>query len=428
MADESERESGQIDGLLGLAPSTLRVRSGIVVSRVMEMGLFAILVVTALTTAASCAYLGLATLLSGRMKTERRSSRTLRFDVFVPAHDEALVIARCVASLRQLHWPADRFRVIVVADNCSDSTAAIACAAGAEVLERKDPSRRGKGYALQLACETSRLEGWADAVAIVDADSEVSANLLEAFASRLEAGAHAVQAHYGVLNPCTSWRTRLMSIAQAAFHTLRSRARERLHLSCGIRGNGWCVTRELLGRVPYRAFSLAEDVEYGIAIGLAGYRVYYAEEALVLGEMAATARVARRQRQRWESGRFALLRSHALELLRAALSRRSAVCLDLALDLLVAPLSQIGLMVVGLILVGGLGAWRWQQFSPFLWLGMTCAGVLLLYVLRGWQLSGTGARGLADLCRAPAFVGWKVLVVLSRQRPRDWVRTERERM
>jgi cellulose synthase/poly-beta-1,6-N-acetylglucosamine synthase-like glycosyltransferase len=398
------------------------------VSRVLEMGLLGILGVTALTTGLCCAYLALVTLLSARLETERRSRRMVRFNVFVPAHDEAAVIARCLASLRKLDWPADRFRVIIVADNCGDSTAAIARAAGAEVLERKDPSRRGKGYALHLAFETSQLQQWADAVAVVDADSEVSASLLEAFASRIEGGAHAVQAHYGVLNPGTSWRTRLMAIAQAAFHTIRSRARERLHLSCGIRGNGWCVTRELLGRVPYRAFSLAEDVEYGIAIGLAGYRVYYAEEGVVLGEVAATARVARRQRQRWESGRFALLRSHAFELLRAALIRRSAVCLDLAIDLLVAPLSQIVLMVVGLILVAGPASARWQEFGPFLWLGMACASVVLLYVLRGWQLSGTGARGLADLCRAPVFVVWKVLVTLGRRRPRDWVRTEREQM
>jgi len=35
-----------------------------------------------------------------------------------------------------------------------------------------------------------------------------------------------------------SWRTRLITIAKAAFHIVRSRARERLKLSCGIRGNG----------------------------------------------------------------------------------------------------------------------------------------------------------------------------------------------
>ena len=74
----------------------------------------------------------------------------------------------------------------------------------------------------------------------------------------------------GVLNPQDSWRTRLMAIALASFHRVRSRARERLRLSCGIRGNGWCITHRLLREVPYRAYSLAEDIEYGIDLGLAG--------------------------------------------------------------------------------------------------------------------------------------------------------------
>ena len=39
-------------------------------------------------------------------------------------------------------------RLLVVADNCSDDTAAVARAAGAEVTERSDVERRGKGYAL----------------------------------------------------------------------------------------------------------------------------------------------------------------------------------------------------------------------------------------------------------------------------------------
>src|SRR5208337_2444609 len=199
--------------------------------------------------------------------------------VFVPAHDEEAVIARTVANLRRLDWPADRFRVTVIADNCSDATARIATAAGGRVYERHNLEKRGKGYALAYAFERSAAEAWADAVVVIDADAEASANLLEAFAVRIENGACAVQAHYGVLNPMASWRTRLITIAKAAFHIVRSRARERLGVSCGIRGNGWCVTHELLNRIPYRAFSLTEDVEYGIELGLAGYRVQYADEA-----------------------------------------------------------------------------------------------------------------------------------------------------
>ena len=99
----------------------------------------------------------------------------------------------------------------------------------------------------------------------MDADTLVSPNLLRAFAARLDAGAAAVQARYGVRNPDASWRTRLMAIAFALFHDLRSLGRERLGLSAGLRGNGMCFSTRLLREVPHQAFSVVEDLEYGLA-------------------------------------------------------------------------------------------------------------------------------------------------------------------
>lgn len=375
-----------------------------------------------------CGYLLVFTLLSGTPRTPSPSTRTLKFDVIVPAHNEAAVIQRTIASLRQLNWPADRFRILVIADNCTDTTAVLARAAGAVAWERHDTARRGKGYALQFAFEASRRDAFADAMVVIDADAEVSANLLEAFACRVESGESAAQAHYGILNPLDSWRTRLITIAKAAFHIVRSRARERLGLSCGIRGNGWCVTRELLERVPYGAFSLTEDVEYGITLGLAGVRVAYADEAHSDAEMVSGEQIARSQRQRWESGRFELIRAKTGELLAAAFRGRSAVCLDLALDLMVLPLSYIACYAGVLVLIAALlTAWS-TGFQVWFWVAAACAGVLALYVLRGWQLSGIGAQGLLDLARAPKFLVWKLLLMARRKnKSAEWVRTEREK-
>jgi 1,2-diacylglycerol 3-beta-glucosyltransferase len=274
------------------------------------------LALLALPATFSCAYLALLTLLSWRIPSPGRSLRQLSFDVIVPAHNEETGIARTVSSLLAMDWPRDQFRVLVVADNCSDTTASVAREAGAHVLERQDETLRGKGYALSYAFARSIQDGFAEAVVVVDADAAVSANLLEAFAVRIERGARAVQALYGVLNPWSSWRTQLLAIAKGAFHVVRSRARERLGLSCGVRGNGWCVTHALLKEVPYRYYSLTEDVEYGIALGVAGCRVEYAGEAQANADMASSEKNARTQRQRWEQGRFRLVASATLPLLR----------------------------------------------------------------------------------------------------------------
>lgn len=385
------------------------------------------LLVCGLPVGLACLYLLILTLASARAQAPAALERRLRFDLIVPAHNEERGIAATVASLRAVDWPRNLVRVLVVADNCQDSTAARARAAGAEVLERIDLEKRGKGFALEAAFEHS-LQGNADALVVVDADTLVSANLLSAFAARLEAGALAVQADYGVRNPHESWRTRLIAIALGAFHVLRSRGRERLELSCGLRGNGMCFSRSLLEQVPHRAFSLVEDLEFGIQIGEAGHRIQYAGEAHVWGEMVPGGSASQSQRLRWEGGRRQMARLHGPRLLAGALRRKDPVLLDLAFDVLVPPLAKIAVtvalgLVVSLVVSGRAGHWIAAAT-----LYSACAAALFLYVLRGWSLSGTGLRGLLDLAVSPLYVIWKAtLAVRGKQGGSGiWVRTQRQ--
>lgn len=376
----------------------------------------------------ACGYLLLLTLLSRRPPVPTGPAPSRRFDIVVPAHNEEAGIARTVENLSRVDWPGAARRILVVADNCSDATAARAREAGATVLERHDTERRGKGYALAHAFEKSLADGFADAVVVIDADTVVSPNLLAAFSRRLEAGAQAAQAHYGVMNPAASWRTRLMTVALGMFHQVRSLGRERLGVSCGLRGNGMCFTHAVLRQVPHDAFSIVEDLEYGIRLGRAGYRVHYAGEAEVLGEMVSSEKASRSQRRRWEGGRVQMMKLHGVPLLRDAVGKRSGLLLDLAMDVLVPPLSWVVLGVGGAWLTAaGLSAWAGR---PLVALWAASAGVLGVgaYVLRGWWVSGVGPRGLLDLMWAPVYVVWKVWLVLrgSEAKKGEWVRTTRE--
>jgi len=383
-----------------------------------------VLSILAVPVSVANAYLLSLTLLSKRRAQLVYGAPELRFAIVVPAHDEEEGIAATVANLKAVDYPKDRFSITVVADNCSDETAARAEAAGAQVIVRHDRERRGKGYALAHAFE--RLAGGVDALVVVDADTVVSPNLLRAFAARIEAGALAVQADYAVRNPSASWRTRLMAIAFGAFHVLRSLARERLRLSSGLRGNGMCFTSRVLSLVPHDAYSIVEDVEYGIRLGEAGHRVYYAAEAHVYGEMVSSSRASQSQRQRWERGRAALARTRGLPLFGTAFVRRDLVLLDLAVDILLPPLSTLATWVIlgfGAALLSGI--LFSQPVSMRIWIANLVA--LVLYVLRGWSLSGTGARGLVELACAPFYVAWKLwLRMRQADRPKDWVRTARE--
>jgi cellulose synthase/poly-beta-1,6-N-acetylglucosamine synthase-like glycosyltransferase len=375
----------------------------------------------------ACGYLFLLTWFSLRPSRVSPAARRFRFDFVVPAHDEEDGIARTVQSLLEVSYPRDHFRVLVVADNCTDSTADRAREAGATVLVRQDPERRGKGYALLHAFQHSLEGGTADAVVVVDADTVVSGNLLEAIAARLALGAEAVQVDHTVLKSERSWRTRLMRIAFATVIVQRSLGRERLGLSAGLRGNGMCFSSALLRRVPHSAFSKVEDVEYAVQLGLAGVRVYFAPEAQVFSFMPAAEPAARTQRLRWESGRRAIAREYAWPLFLRGVRSRNPLLLDLALDLMVPPLSLLSCIVVA-----GLGASLWYgawtgrvPIAVFVW-GIA-ALMLLLYVVRGFILSGSGLRGLLDLAGAPFYIAWKARVRVGRQvSAHRWERTARD--
>jgi hypothetical protein len=373
-------------------------------------------------------YLLLLTLCSARSEVPAYGTPRLFFDVIVPAHDEAANIGTTVDALLQLDYPSSLFRVIVVADNCTDATAANAARAGAAVLVRDDPDRRGKGFALEKAFAQSLADGRADALVVVDADAIPSGNLLRAFSARLEAGAPAVQSDYAILNPEASWRTRLMRIAFATFVGVRSLGRERLGLSAGLRGTGMCFAKETLRRVAPAAHSNVEDLEYSLWMGEAGLRVHYAWEAEVRCEMTTSGRAAAVQRGRWEGGRRRLAHAQGPRLLWKALASRSPLLLDLAFDLVVPPLAQLAsLVALGCVLSAALAVQqRALGLSLVAW--GACASGLAAYCFRGWVLSRTGARGLVDLAHAPLYIAWKVFTLLRGSGSGDaWIRTAREK-
>jgi glycosyltransferase involved in cell wall biosynthesis len=130
-----------------------------------------------------------------------RRSEVPRVVVLMPAHDEAIGLrATLEPILRDL--PAN-YHMVVIADNCSDSTAAIARAAGATVLERQDPSLRGKGYAMDFGLRTleTQMAQPPDVVIFLDADCEISQASLDLLVSQAMVTGRPIQAVYLMGSP-----------------------------------------------------------------------------------------------------------------------------------------------------------------------------------------------------------------------------------
>jgi 1,2-diacylglycerol 3-beta-glucosyltransferase len=303
----------------------------------------------------------------GRAKGSPPPCHDVSLAVVIPAHDEEAQLTATVRSINDTDYARDRRRVIVVADNCTDRTAAVGHAAGAEVWERSDPLRRGKGHALAWAFARLLEDESVDAVCVIDADCQVSSNLLTAVASRLRAGADAVQVPYLVSNPDSSAATALRWAGFALFNVVRPLGRDRLGLSTGLLGTGMAFSRRLLARAPWSAFSFAEDREQHMRWVLDGARVVFAPEAEVSSPSPTTGAGARAQERRWESGRAALARGLTPRLLARSIRTGDAAQLDAALEPILPPQSLLlSLNVAGLAtarLAGARGVARWAAAS-----------------------------------------------------------------
>jgi cellulose synthase/poly-beta-1,6-N-acetylglucosamine synthase-like glycosyltransferase len=341
-----------------------------------------------------------------------------RLVLLVPAHNEELSIARCVASLQASDRGPYEPEVVVIADNCTDKTAELARAAGARVLERFDTSVRGKGAAIHYAVNLLLPEQH-DAYIIVDADTIVDPNFVVTMGDQFASGKEALQCTYLALNVEASRKIRLMNLALLSMNVLRPLGRELLGLSAGIFGNGFGLTRKLLEEVPYTANSITEDLEYHLKLIEAGRRVRFVAQTRVLADFPVSQEGTETQRARWEGGRFLLQRQFFGKMLGKVLRGRLTMVEPL-FELMSLPLSYEVLLLLVLVVL---------PFQPFTWYAVFGLAVLFLQIVAGVLIHGQ-KRDFLALLEIPGYLLWKVIslpkILLTSKKGAQWVRTKRD--
>lgn len=374
--------------------------------------------------------------MTGSRRTALPARPENRFLIVIPAHDEREGIARTVESCRAQDYPAELFGVLVIADNCTDETAALAEAAGAEVLVRNTPDRRSKGYALEYLIERLRETGRfdaTDALVVIDADTLATPDLLLKFDAKIREGNDWVQCYDTVGNPDASWRTRLMTYAFALVNGVVPYGLGRLGVSSPLNGNGMCLTTRGLRRVPWRAYGLVEDYEFSWIVRRAGEHVAFVPDAAVLATMLEKGgEAAANQRRRWELGRKDVKRRIFGEILR---DRGMPIGERLiALTQLKTPPTMKLLAMLGLLVILDALAFRLLGDPVGSWLGWiligacaTVATTVALYALSPFVAFGVPWRYLGTLAYVPVYGLWK-LTIGAGGKPTRWVRTAREPM
>ncbi len=228
--------------------------------------------------------------------------------MLISARNEQAVIANLIHSIRSQNYPSELVDAYVVADNCTDATAAVAREAGAVVWERFHKQNVGKGYALKFLYEKicacfpdKRYDGYF----VFDADNLLDENYIFEMNKVFGAGHRIVTSYRNSKNCGSNWISAGYALWFQRESKFLNNARMLLGTSCAVSGTGFLVHREIMERNRgWKHFLLTEDIEFTIDSVIQGERIAYCGSAIVYDEQPVTFRQSCRQRMRWAKGYF----------------------------------------------------------------------------------------------------------------------------
>ncbi len=227
-----------------------------------------------------------------------------KYAIIVAARNERTVIGNLIDSIKRQNYPEDMLDIFVVADNCTDDTAAIAREMGAICYERFDNEHRTKGYALQYLVECIRRDYGIDAYEgyiLFDADNLLAPDYLEQMNNAFDAGEKIITSYRNTKNFNDNWIA-----ASYGVHWLRTvrnehRPRSLFHLATRIQGTGFLFAHELI-KDGWNWVSLTEDRAFCADAVAKGYKISYNHDAIFYDEQPVSIKIAMRQRIRWAKG------------------------------------------------------------------------------------------------------------------------------
>lgn len=345
--------------------------------------------------------------------------------IVVPAHDEAKIIRSTLTALGDAI--DERMRILVIADNCTDSTAVNAREAGFEVLERNDPDRRGKGFALVFAADHLRPNP-PDIFVVLDADCRIDDRSLRALVDSAAISGRPSQA-INLLRPDRS-ASPLVQLSTFAFmlkNLVRQRGLQRLAGRVHLTGTGMAMPFALFRMSRPASSSIVEDLALGLELADAGHPPVLIANACVWSS-GSTEQGTLAQRRRWEGGYLrTAIRWGTREALHGLAHGKSRAVFS-GLDLMVPPLALFAALNVAAILVAGAmilvssGNW-WPVITQ-----VALVALALVALLAVWVREGRKYISLGVLARLPLYVLWKLPMYLGLARrgsPTEWLRTGR---
>ena len=254
-----------------------------------------------------------------------------RFLVLVPAHNEETVIGDIIKNLQSMDYPKELYDFYIIADNCTDNTAAKARSLGAKVIETCKESAdapTGKPIALKKALEAiGDYRNRYDLLMIFDADNLIDKNMFREVNSQYldKEKPDFIQCYLGAKNKkgMVAWFYYTSYTVTNRFFQL---AKHRRGLNCSIGGTGFAMSTEYLHqRGGWTTMSLTEDFEIQVEATLEGRRILWNHNARVYDEKPTRLRASMRQKLRWGQGHWYVALRNTGKLFGALKQRKISV-------------------------------------------------------------------------------------------------------
>ena len=362
--------------------------------------------------------------LPARSLPSAKSSRP-RVAVLVPAHNESSVIVATLKTIGPQLLEGDR--LLVVADNCSDDTASLARAAGAEVVERSNDRQRGKGYALDFGVR-HLASAAPDVIIIVDADCQISDGFVERLATCCIDSGRPTQSLNLMRAPAGSGlKVQIAEFAWCVKNRVRPRGWARLGLPCQLMGTGMAFAWRDLPLIDLASGHIVEDLKMGLDFCRSGKPPLFCPDALVTSYFPRSEEGLTTQRTRWEHGHLGVILGDTPKLLVESMAKGNGNLLAMTLDLLVPPLALLTLALVAALGLSWLVFLLAGILAPAL---IATTGVLLLAatILLAWSQFGREIISFSALMYAPFYAVKKIPLYIGflLKRQVEWVRSKRD--
>lgn len=283
-----------------------------------------------------------------------------RFAVLIPARNEEAVICGLIDSIHGQNYPTDLIDIYVIADNCTDSTAARAVERGARVITRFNRTQVGKGYALDYAFQAIDrdlgLEHY-DAFLVFDADNVLDPGYFTAMNRTFSQGYDIITSYRNSKNYDANWITAGYALWFLRESRFLNGARMKLNTSCAISGTGFLVSSKTIREDNGWKYNLlTEDIQFSTDHIVRGHKIGYCKDAVLYDEQPATFKASWNQRLRWTKGFYQVFARYGWALVKG-IFRGSFQCYDMLMVIAPATLLTLAsLLFNGGCLLAGLAA------------------------------------------------------------------------